>query len=94
MHTLLRLPVLALRELGGLVAALFRSSRIGAATPTTAPVGVGGGGTMYAPLVSPVNNEVVVVACDRGGLYSAGTAGSTGRCSTTVMNRPGCSGGS
>ena len=76
MHTLLRLPVLALRELGGLVAALFRSSRIGAATPTTAPVGVGGGRTMYAPLVSPVNNEVVVVpatgeVCTRPGRRAA-----------------------
>jgi hypothetical protein len=38
-------------------------------TLTATPVGVGGGGTMYGPQISPTDPNTMVVACDRARLF-------------------------
>jgi hypothetical protein len=40
-------------------------------------VGLGGGGAMYAPVISPHNQNVMFVACDMSGLYRSIDGGST-----------------
>jgi len=47
-----------------------RAARL--STMDAAPVGLGGGGSLYAPVISPADPNVMVVACDMGGLYGRG----------------------
>lgn len=40
-------------------------------------VGIGGGGAMYSPVVSPNDRSVMFVCCDMGGLYRSQNGGTT-----------------
>ncbi len=42
---------------------------------TWQPVGLGGGGGMFTPAISPHNSELMFVSCDMGGLYKSTNAG-------------------
>lgn len=41
------------------------------------PVGIGGGGTLYAPAISPHDPNLLFVACDMGGVYRSANGGAT-----------------
>src|SRR6476619_2225426 len=41
------------------------------------PVGVGGGGAMYAPAISPHDANLLFVSCDMGGVYRTDDGGET-----------------
>lgn len=41
------------------------------------PVGIGGGGTLYAPAISPHDPNLLFVACDMGGVYRSADGGET-----------------
>lgn len=54
----------------------MRSSE--AQTPTTwNPVGIGGGGALFSPSISPDNPQDMYIGCDMGGLYHSTDHGST-----------------
>lgn len=41
------------------------------------PLGLGGGGAMYRPVISPHNPNLMFVSCDMGGFYRSGDGGKT-----------------
>src|SRR5437667_10191799 len=41
------------------------------------PLGLGGGGTMFAPQISPHDSTLIFVACDMTGLYRSTDRGKT-----------------
>src|ERR1700744_4099132 len=40
-------------------------------------VGLGGGGSIYAPVVAPYNSNIIFVACDMSGVYRTMDGGAT-----------------
>lgn len=46
-----------------------------AAEPLFVPHGIGGGGGLYSPVISPFDGQTVLVACDMGGVYRSEDGG-------------------
>ena len=66
--------------LGAVVVALMVLSRAEAAGPERwETVGLGGGGGMFSPAISPLDPDLMFVSCDMGGLYRSTDGGRSWR---------------
>lgn len=64
---------------------MITSSKLGSGMQTLLTVGLGGGGTMYSPVISPHDPSLMFVACDMGGLYRLQRSSSSSDTFTATM---------
>src|SRR5436190_1966372 len=56
----------------------FRAAPRRVVTEVFTSVGLGGGGAMFAPAISPHDSNLLFVGCDMGGIIGASTAAGAG----------------